>query len=129
MDSKKDGKVDSEELAALFTQLGHKCKKNEIEDMIWEVDEDCDKCVNWDEFQAMYHRCRSDKTGYEPRRLFNVVEFLMNDKDESGKVSVEEAMSIIFLRYGRQKLDNMLEEIFGTSDIHSGKVRRASMLR
>lgn len=34
----------------------------------------------------MYHRCRNDKTGYEPRRLFNVVEFLMNDKDESGKV-------------------------------------------
>lgn len=30
-------------------------------------------------------------------------------------------MSILFLRYGRQKLDNMLEEIFGTSDIHSGK--------
>lgn len=118
MDSKKDGKVDAEELSALFTQLGHKCKKNEIEDMIWEVDEDCDKCVNWDEFQAsfsphnlsspntppqrfipishplplhartqaMYHRCRNDKTGYEPRRLFNVVEFLMNDKDESGKV-------------------------------------------
>ena len=52
MDSKKDGKVDAEELSTLFTQLGHKCKKNEIEDMIWEVDEDCDKCVNWDEFQV-----------------------------------------------------------------------------
>ena len=71
----------------------------------------------------MYHRCRNDKSGYEPRRLFNVVEFLMNDKDESGKVSVEEAMQILFLRYGRQKLDNMLEEIFGTSDIHSGASR------
>ena len=31
--------------------------------MIWEVDDDCDKCVNWPEFQAMYHRCRNDKTG------------------------------------------------------------------
>lgn len=54
MDSKKDGKVDAEELSTLFAQLGHKCKKNEIEDMIWEVDEDCDKCVNWDEFQVRF---------------------------------------------------------------------------
>ena len=37
--------------------------QSEIEDMIWEVDDDCDKCVNWPEFQAMYHRCRNDKTG------------------------------------------------------------------
>jgi len=44
----------------------------------------------------------------------------MNDKDGSGKVSVEEAMQILFLRYGRQRLDEMLVEIFGTSDIHSG---------
>ena len=37
--------------------------QSDIEDMIWEVDDDCDKCVNWPEFQAMYHRCRNDKTG------------------------------------------------------------------
>lgn len=29
-------------------------------------------------------------------------------------------MQILFLRYGRQRLDEMLVEIFGTSDIHSG---------
>ena len=67
--------------------------------MIWEVDDDCDKCVNWPEFQAMYHRCRNDKTGYEPRRLYNVVEFLVNDKDDSGSVSVEEATQILYLRH------------------------------
>mmetsp|Transcript_5756 Transcript_5756/g.19029 ORF Transcript_5756/g.19029 Transcript_5756/m.19029 type:complete len:119 (-) Transcript_5756:1289-1645(-) len=89
--------------------------------MIWEVDDDCDKCVNWPEFQAMYHRCRNDKTGYEPRRLFNVVEFLMNDKDNDGAVSVEEAMQILFLRHGRSLLDTQLEEIFGTSDTNSMK--------
>jgi calmodulin len=31
--------------------------------MIWEVDDDCDKAVNWSEFQAMYNRCRNDRTG------------------------------------------------------------------
>lgn len=67
----------------------------------------------------------------------------MNDKDCSGKVSVEEVMQILFLRYGRQLLDSVrprhhsvppacahlcaappppqqLEEIFGTSDTNSG---------
>jgi hypothetical protein len=44
----------------------------------------------------------------------------MNDKDNSGKVSVEEVMQILFLRYGRQLLDSQLEEIFGTSDTNSG---------
>lgn len=118
---KKDGKVDADEIQELFKRLDHRCKRVEIEDMIWEVDEDCDKAVNWEEFQAMYHRCRNDKTGFEPRRMFNVVEFLMNDKNGNGRVSVEEAMQILFLRYGRQKMDDMLNEIFGTADIHSGK--------
>lgn len=35
----------------------------EVEDMIWEVDEDCDQALTWPEFQAMYQRCRSDQTG------------------------------------------------------------------
>ena len=40
--------------------------QTEIEDMIWEVDEDCDQGLNWAEFQAMYHRCNNDKTGEQP---------------------------------------------------------------
>lgn len=59
--------------------------------------------------------------GYEPRRLFNVVQFLMYDKEGKGTVSLEETMQIIYLRYGRQQLDAQLEEIFGTSDLNSGK--------
>ena len=54
-------------------------------------------------------RCRP-LSGYEPRRLYNVVEFLMNDKDDSGAVSVEEVMGILYLRYGRQLLDSVRPE-------------------
>ena len=85
--SHRDGKIDPEELGNVFQLLRHKTKKvsgflektkspsltafsfppfqvqSDIEDMIWEVDDDCDKCVNWPESQAMYHRCRNDKTG------------------------------------------------------------------
>ena len=52
--------------------------------------------------------CSADAMqGYEPRRLYNVAEFLMNDKDGNGNVSVEEVMQILFLRYGRQLLDSV----------------------
>eukprot|EP00898_Chlorokybus_atmophyticus_P002172 jgi/Chlat1/2956/Chrsp2S08911 len=121
LDTKGDGKIDAAELAEVFSKLGHKTKKGDIEDMIWEVDEDCDKVVTWVEFQQMYNRCRNDKTGYEPRRLFNVVEFMMNDKDSSGTVSAEEAMQILYMRFGRNLLDSQLEEIFGTADTNAGK--------
>lgn len=83
----RDGKIDAEELEHVFKQLNHKCKKvcvdscrfptrprdggaltsarsqADIEDMIWEVDDDCDKAVSWAEFQAMFTRCRNDKSG------------------------------------------------------------------
>lgn len=89
------------ELDHLFLALGHKSKRGEVEDMIWEVDEDCDGCINWFEFQNLYTRGRDDKTGYEPRGLFNVVEFVMNDKEGAGFITLEEAMQIMYLRYGR----------------------------
>ena len=35
----------------------------EVEDLIWEVDEDCDQTVSWKEFQTMYQRCNNDTAG------------------------------------------------------------------
>jgi len=122
LDKNGDGKVDSEELGQLFMVLGHKPNRAEVHDMIWEVDEDCDGMVSWLEFQNMYTRGRDDKTGYEPRGLFNVVEFVMNDKKGNGFISLEEAMQIMYLRFGRALLDSQLEEVFGTSDLNSGKL-------
>ena len=58
-----DGKIDAQELREIFSLLRHDTKKAEVEDIIWEVDDDSDKCVSWAEFQAMYHRCRVDRTG------------------------------------------------------------------
>ena len=77
---KETPKVTADKLADALKKLQYKCKRTDVEDMIWEVDEDCDGMISWDEFKAMFYRVRTDKTGWEPRRLFNVVEFMMHDK-------------------------------------------------
>lgn len=112
IDSKRDSKIDSAELMHQLLKLDYKPKKAELEDMIWEVDEDCDKCVSWDEFKLMFTRCRNDKTGLEPRKLFNVVEFMMHDKDASGKIDMDECMEILFRRFGKDQLEQRTNDFF-----------------
>ena len=81
-----------------------KASKADVEDMIWEVDEDCDRCIDWEEFQSMFYRVRHDKTGWEPRRFFTVVEFMMHDKDMSGTIDMDECMEILFRRFGKEQV-------------------------
>ena len=106
LNKKSDGKIDVDELWTHLKFLGYKCKRAECEDMIWEVDEDCDRCVNWEEFKTMFYRVRHDKSGWEPRRLFNVVEFMMHDKDMSGTIDMDECMEILFRRFGKELLES-----------------------
>jgi Ca2+-binding EF-hand superfamily protein len=72
--------------------------------------------VSKEEFLTMYKRCISDETGLEPRKLFNLVQFLMYDKTFKGRVTVEETLQILFVRYGRDKLDDEIKAIFGEEE-------------
>mmetsp|Transcript_16473 Transcript_16473/g.46161 ORF Transcript_16473/g.46161 Transcript_16473/m.46161 type:complete len:117 (-) Transcript_16473:583-933(-) len=76
--------------------------------------------VSQDEFFTMYQRCISDHTGLEPRNLFNLVQFLMYDKEFSGHISVEQTLQILFVRHGRGELDAEIKEIFGEQDQQKG---------
>lgn len=42
--------------------------------MIWEVDENLDGCVDWEELQLTYYRNRHDTTGLEPFTLYNIIQ-------------------------------------------------------
>ncbi len=81
--------------------------------MIWEVDENLDGCVDWEEFLTMFERNIMDTTGLEPFQLFNVVQFMMYDKDNSGNVTVDETMHMLYARYGKQHLESQMKALFG----------------
>jgi len=68
-------KINRDDLSCALSDLGKKSTKKEIEDMIWEVDENLDCCVDWEEFRLMFTRNITDTTGLEPFQLFNVVQF------------------------------------------------------
>jgi len=64
----------------------------------------------------MYKRCISDDQGLEPRKLFNLVYFLMFKPDFTGTVTEEDTLELLFVRYGRDKLDEEIAAIFGKDD-------------
>merc|ERR1711865_588730 len=84
--------------------------------IIWEVDDDADDCVDWEEFRTMFYRIRDDTTGCEPRKLFNVVEFLMHDKNYNGSIDLDECVTLLYARFGKEVVDKRVREMFGQSD-------------
>ncbi len=100
----------------VLTFLKAKINKPDIVLMIWEVDDDLDQHVSKEEFLTMYKRCTSDETGLEPRKLFNLTQFLMYDKLFSGKVTVEDTLQILLVRHGRNRLDEEIKLIFGDNE-------------
>ena len=63
----------------------------EIKYMIWEVDDDLDGMISQDEFMQMYKRGKDDDD-LEPRKFFNLVQFLMYDNEFKGKVIPEQTL-------------------------------------
>ena len=80
-------------------------KQREVDDMIWEVDENLDGCVDWEEFLLMFRRNVSDVTGLEPFQLFNMVQFCMYDKEFTGFITVDQTMQMLYARFGKERLE------------------------
>ncbi len=98
--------------------------------MIWEVDEDLDQRIDFYEFELMYKRNRFDDSGLEPKNLYNLVQFLMFLKSDTylksdsnkeqqvikKKITVEDTLELLYVRYGRDMLDKEIEIIFGKEE-------------
>ena len=105
IDKKGDGKVDAQEVMEELTFLRHPVKADDAALIIWEVDDDLNGKLSWDEFEAAYFRCQIDATGFAPRRFFFIAEFLLMDRDFSGSITLDEAMSVLFHRQGAGALE------------------------
>ena len=85
--------------------------------MIWEVDEDLNEEISFYEFELMYKRCIFDKSELEPRNMFHLVEFLMFDKGEHKRISIEDTLELLYVRaknYNTETtLDDEIEYLFG----------------
>jgi calmodulin len=82
------------------------------ESAVPQVDEDGDRLIDWENFVNLYVRCRRDKTGCEPKRLFNLIEFMINDKDGGGTINEDEIMEVLYHRYGKDAMQKMTDEVF-----------------
>ena len=120
LEERSDGKISDVDIAEAMKTLGKRCTKIEIADMIWEVDENLDECIDWDEMRIMFERNISDKSGLEPSKLFNLVQFMIFDNDENGLVSVDETTNMLYARYGRVQMEYKLKELFGEDMTESG---------
>ena len=105
LDSKKPethkDRISEMDVARVLQFLGMRPTRTQVNLIIWEVDDDLDGYVNYQEFLTMYKRCIvSEKLArqhgleprLEPRKLFNLVQFLMYDKTFKGRVTVEETL-------------------------------------
>ena len=113
MDKKGDGRIDVEELQQELKFLGHSVKDAEAAKIIWEVDDDADEAVDWEEFRTFFYRVRDDATGDEPRNLFNVVEFIMHDKNYNGSIDLDECIAMLYQRFGKEIVDERVREFLG----------------
>lgn len=116
LDADRDGRLSPHDILTTLTRLHHKATRQEVEVMLWEVDEDLDGFISWGEFLTLYQRGTGDLTGLEPRNFFHVVQFLMYDKDLKGEISVEQTLQILFVRFGRELLDQEIQAIFGEDE-------------
>ena len=123
IDAKTEKKISINDVFAMVKTLKAKFTLNDVEDAVWEVDEDLDECISWNEMKLMYTRNLMDKSGLEPSKMFNLTQFLIYDKNENNRVSVDETMNMLYARYGRKssKMEMKLKELFGANMLETGR--------
>ena len=124
-DSKSSKKKFSRKaLRKIIRKLCNEFTKDELDNMIWEADENLDGYVSEDEFENMYKKCISDENEEEGKKLFYLIQFLMYDKDGKHEITVEDTLEILCARY-QNNVDQALDAIFDIEKIdENGKKRK-----
>ncbi|KAL4096156.1 hypothetical protein PRIC1_009520 [Phytophthora ramorum] len=107
--------IDTKALMTIYEQLGYSFatqEKSRLEEVIWQVNDDLDGAIGFEEFVNSYVRSRNDRSGLEPSEIFFLTCFLMFDKENCGRISLDDAMSILYLKYG-EAMEREMEIHFG----------------
>jgi hypothetical protein len=81
--------IDTKALMTVYEQLGYSLsgqEKSRLEEVIWQVNDNLDGAISFDEFVSSYVRSRNDRSGLEPSEIFFLTCFLMFDKECCGRV-------------------------------------------
>lgn len=121
LETNPDKKISVPDVHCMLKRLKVKMAKKDVQEMVWEVDDDLDQCLNWTEFRLMFTRNIMDNCGLEPSKMFNLTQFLIYDHNGNGRVSVDETMNMLYARYGRVKMETKLKELFGENMHETGR--------
>eukprot|EP00128_Syssomonas_multiformis_P010226 Colp12_sorted_trinity150504_noHs@28028 len=80
LDYDGDGRITCSDVAKILKSFGAKALKKEVVDLIWELDDDSDNAVSYEEYKKNYKLCFGGSTGSEPRRLFSISQFLLTNR-------------------------------------------------
>ena len=117
-------KFSQKALRKIIRKLCNEFAKDELNNMIWEVDENLDGYVSEDEFENMYKKCITDENEEEGKKLFYLTQFLMYDKDQKHEITVEDTLEILCARH-QNNVDQALDAIFDIEKIdENGKKKR-----
>ncbi len=107
----KSGHISVKAVRKILKKLCSEYPKEEMEMMIWEVDENLDGLICEKEFEKMYKRCITDEKEQQPKKLFYLVQFLMYDKEERRFITEEDTLEILYIRHG-DKFNQAIDAIF-----------------
>lgn len=63
---------------------------------------------------------QANLSGFEPKRFYSIVEFLLMDRDCSGEISLDEAMTTLFERQGADNLGEASAKFFRAAGVLEG---------
>jgi len=108
-----DHKISFKDLDAVIKSLGKTLTKRQIDQMIWEVDENLDEMIDYEELQLTYYRNITDTTGNEPCLFFKLLDFMIFDGSHKGYIIEDDCMEILYARFGGGYLEREMKLLFG----------------
>lgn len=107
----KKNKFSVKALRKTIRNLCDEFSKDELEQMIWDVDDNMDGYISEEEFEKMYKKSIVDKNEEEPKKLFYLIQFLMYDKEDKNYITIEDTLEILCVRHPNN-IDGAINNIF-----------------